>query len=36
MATFIRSNSFNNTCILKIFHIRCNPTARHINFFCNL
>lgn len=36
MTTFIRSNSFNNASVLKMFHIRCNPTAGHSDFFCNL
>lgn len=36
MTTFIRSNSFNNTSILKVFHIGCYPTARYTNLFCNL
>ena len=29
MTTFIRSNPFNNSCILKMFHISSNPTARY-------
>lgn len=36
MTNFIRSNSFNHSCILKVFHIRSNPTARYANSFSYL
>ena len=36
MTTFIRSNSFNNSRILKSFHNNCDPTARYSKNFCYL
>ena len=36
MTTFVGSNSFNNSCILKMLHISRNPTSRYTNLFCNL
>ena len=36
MSTFIRSDPFNNSYILKMFHIGSNPTARYSENFSYL